>query len=395
MSIIIEGFNSKLLSTMLMIYFALKNLTRRKARTFLAILGITIGVAAVVALVSISEGLEYEASEAIGKIQNIMVWEDDVMDPIFSKISIDYSEKIEKIGGVRVASPEIFAPVWNIDGKTIKMGPQMPSIIGLDPEKTSKRRGGAYSTRLIRGRALTTHDRYSCVLGKIVADNFKKSVGSKIEVEGTSFRVVGIYESGSRTIDNYIAIPLEIAQEMVGFDKDEVSSINVETDDPSNMEKIASIIELRYDELDAHTPEEMTEELEGLLSTVRTASWAVSGIAAIVGGIGIANTMLMSVIERTREIGLLKAIGWGKLDVLKNILIESLTLGFIGGVLGILLGIGTVFSIKITFPALTAIVTPTLAVEAMVFALFLGMIGGLYPAYRASSLNPVDALRIE
>ncbi|MFQ6051684.1 MAG: ABC transporter permease [Candidatus Hydrothermarchaeota archaeon] len=378
-----------------MIYFALKNLTRRKARTFLAILGITIGVAAVIALVSISEGLEHEASEAIGKIQNIMVWEDDVMDPVFSKISIDYAEKIENIKGVRVASPEIFAPVWNIDGKSIKMGPQMPSIIGIDPEKTRKRRGGAYSTRIIRGRTLTTHDKYSCVLGKIVADNFKKSVGSKIEVEGKSFRVVGIYESGSRAIDNYIAIPLEIAQEIVGFDKDEVSSINVETEDPSEMERIASIIELRFDELDAHTPEEMTEELESLMSTVRTASWAVSGIAAIVGGIGIANTMLMSVIERTREIGLLKAMGWSNLDVLKNILIESLVLGFIGGILGITLGIGTVFSIKISFPALTAVVTPSLALKAMVFAVSLGVLGGLYPAYRASRLNPVDALRFE
>ncbi len=373
--------------------FSLKNLFRRKTRTALALLGISVGVAAIVALVSVADGLEATALEAIGELKGVFVQEEDTGSPIFSKISKSYEEKIEALPGVKLASPMVFYLPKNIEDESAGQGFGTLSISGIDPEKFKKT--GSPVTEVNRGRFLTSRDRYKAVIGKQVSDNYKKQVGSSIEIDDRDFKIVGIYETGSVAFDNDIYVPLDIAQELADMEKDEVNAIVVLAQDPTNTDKIAKQIEMRYDDLQAGTQEEFSEMVSGLLGNIRSVTWAVSGIAAIVGGIGIANTMLMSVIERTREIGVLKSIGWSKNDVLKMIMTEAVVLGFIGGLTGITVGFGGVLILRTIFPSINPILTIKLILEVLIFSVSLGVIGGSYPAWSASKMDPIKALRTE
>ncbi|MFQ6051765.1 MAG: ABC transporter permease [Candidatus Hydrothermarchaeota archaeon] len=372
--------------------FSLKNLFRRKTRTGLALLGIAVGVAAIVALVSIADGLEATALEAIGELKGVYVQEENTGSPIFSKISKSYEEKIEAMPGVKLASPMIIYLPKTIEDKPSR-GFTAPSINGIDPEKFKKT--GSPVTEVKRGRFLSSKDRYKAVIGQQISDNYKKQVGGSIEIDDRNFKIVGIYETGSIVFDNDIYVPLDVAQELGGMEKDEVNAIVVLAQDPTNTDKIAKQIEMRYDDLQAGTQEEFSEMISGLAGSIRSVTWAVSGIAAIVGGIGIANTMLMSVIERTREIGVLKSIGWSNNNVLKMIMTEAVLLGFTGGLIGIAIGFGAVFTLRTMLPSLNPVLTMKLVLEVLVFSMSLGILGGFYPAWNASKMNPIEALRTE
>ncbi|RLF93107.1 ABC transporter permease, partial [Thermococci archaeon] len=190
-------------------------------------------------------------------------------------------------------------------------------------------------------------------------------------------------------------IPIDVAREVAEIDPDIIHMVRVKVEKPGTEKEVALRINLIIPDVEATTSSEQTEQISEFLGTIETMTWAISAIAAIVGGIGIMNTMLMSVIERTKEIGVFKAVGWSNNDVLKMILLEGFLLGLFGGFLGIGGGKLSTIAFASFLRGFQANITLALVGEAMVFAVALGVFGGIYPAYKAASIDPIDALRNE
>jgi putative ABC transport system permease protein len=230
------------------------------------------------------------------------------------------------------------------------------------------------------------------VLGAKVADNYDKAVGSQIEFSNMKFRVIGIFETGSLLTDNIIYIPIDAAREITGKSDDVVSMVYVELNDPKDAEDVAKKINFKFDEIEAKTGAGFAEDIGGLLSSVDAFFVIISSIALFVGALGIINTMLMSVMERYREFGILRAVGWTRDNLMRLIFYESFFIGIIGSVVGCVLGYSATMAMG-AMMGLKPAATPGLMATAFILGILLSIIGGLYPAYRASRLDPIEAIR--
>ena len=242
---------------------------------------------------------------------------------------------------------------------------------------------------------LNSNDKYAVLIGKSLADNMHKFIGSSIKVNGQKFRVKGIVSSESELLGNLIIMNIDTAREIGGFPKDKVSSFYVEVIDPAEDRKVAEKINFALgSEVEANTASDFSETFAGVIKNFRLVALAIALISAFVAAIGILNTMLMSVMERYKEIGTLKATGWTNANIMQMILYESTFIGIIGGILGILFGtaISKLVSLQIGMPTF---VSAELLSESFLFALVIGVGAGLYPAWKASRFDPVEALRAE
>ena len=377
-----------------MIRMIVRNLLIRKTRTFLTILGISIGIGMIVSLVSITEGLSAESSKAFGDLERVIVEPDQIL----GKLPAAYADEIEEIPGVSIANPSITVLPSTIEGVSLwdnlGGGGLIPTtIVGYDSEKIVRSPGASIPNSIITGRFLMQSDTYSAVLGKAVAEAYNLRYRSTVDVDGTKLQVIGIYETGMMISDNTIVVPLKIAQNMANMDKNHVSAIYVDVNNSNNINRIAKTIEYRFDDVKVTTPEELQSQFGQIQSTISTATWVIASVAAIVGGIGVINSMAMNVMERRREIGIMKAVGWSRSEVLRTFLLESTIMGFTGGVTGILIGVVGTSAITEFIPALITDITPRLMLQVMVFSTLLGGLGGLYPAWQAASVDPIEALR--
>jgi len=208
--------------------------------------------------------------------------------------------------------------------------------------------------------------------------------------------VVGIYETGVTFEDGGGVITLRDAQNLFG-QSHMVSFFGVWLEDPEQADEIEREVEAHFPEVAVSKASDFAEDV-GDIQVLRASTWGIALMALFVGGLGMTNTMVMSVFERTREIGVLRALGWRKRRVLTMIVRESVTLSLLGGVAGILLGValGLLLSLE---PAMRGWIrmdySPGLFAQALLTALVLGVVGGLYPAWRAARLQPVEALRYE
>jgi putative ABC transport system permease protein len=235
-----------------------------------------------------------------------------------------------------------------------------------------------------------------------------------ISIDGTKFKVVGVLESkgsGMGSSDSAVLIPLEtgysklFGSDAVEDNKRTVSSIIVPITDVEKIDTVTAQIEYLMrrshklsstDESDFNiqNPTDMLESLSSITQTLTIFLGAIAGISLLVGGIGIMNIMLVSVTERTKEIGLRKAVGATRNQILSQFLIETMTLSIFGGIIGILLGVG-IASIFTLSGLITAVITPGSILMAFSFSMAIGVFFGLYPAYRAANLHPMVALRYE
>lgn len=377
-----------------MIKIVLKNISRRKARAILTILGIVIGVGAIVSLVAISEGLDADATEALGKMSGIEIMQEGAVDMPFSILPESMVDEIKKIRGVKLVNPQVMEIISTIDGEDAYER-MFPVAVGAYPDKMLESQSFIIMGKLVRGRELTSNDKYAAVIGEMIADGFYKDIGSKIEVEDVELKVVGIYATGSRFMDNAILVHIDTAREIANMDEKTVRTIHVDAENPEEVDELAERIRLTIGGVTTKTSGQMLSDFASLMSTIKVTAWITAGIAGIVGGIGIMNSMLMNVMERRREIGVLKAVGWTDKDVMLTFLYEAVIIGLVGGVIGVLLGATVVAAINayslLFKPAISAI----LVTEAMSFALVLGIIGGLYPAWKTAKISPIEALRYE
>jgi ABC-type antimicrobial peptide transport system permease subunit len=361
----------------------LKSLWRRKTRTLLTLSGIAVGVATVVALSAFGEGLAGNFEKMFDSAKaDLTVGQKDAIMLIISSVDEEVGDELRQTPGVS-----------QVVGTTVGIVqlPEAPYFIvmGEDP------RGFAIQYyRLIAGGPLA--GRKQILLGKTTADNFKKGVGEVFRINEVSYRVAGIYETGVSMEDGGAVMSLEDAQR--AFQKrGQVSYFSIKLKDPRRADEIKKQIESRWPDLAATRSGESTQQAE-VFNLYRSFGSFLGLFAALVGGLGMMNTMLMSVLERTREIGVLRALGWRRRRIIGLILGEVLALTLSGGLLGVALGIGLT-SLTQLVPAveslLQGVFTPAVFVQAMGIALLLGLIGGAYPAWRAAQFTPLEAMRYE
>ncbi len=377
---------------------AIKNIFQNKTRSALAIIGLSIAIIGLISLVSISAGITQSIEESFEDMTGVVVTEEDTFE-MDSRLDMEMKNEIEAIPGVTVASPVIEGMITTVDGEEPEpiMGPMLRGFIyGIDPNLEMERAGGApFKDNLKRGTYLDSSTGNNILISQTVADEYDKTTGSRIEIDRETFTVVGIFETGATFLDMMYVIPIETARDMTNIDEDETMAFHVGVDDPGITNEVAERIEFRIENVEARSMTEYEEEIGEITAQIQSFFVVISFIAVIVGAIGILNTMLMSVMERTREFGVLKAMGWTKKDIMKLITTESLFLGIIGGIVGTLLGIIATLGLERTALPFPVVITPQLIIIAISLSLILGLLGGAYPAWKAAKLDPVDAIRTE
>jgi len=361
---------------------ALRNVFRQRTRTILTTLAIGVGVGLVVALGGMGEGLVQQLGALGGKNGELTISEAKASDMSLTKVD-------DKVGRWVATLPAVQHVSGALLGFTTMPGMAYFLAFGLDPTGFA-----------IQHYNITEGDRIrtprDMLLGKVAAKNLKKKVGDTVLMSGASFRVVGIYETGTGYEDAASVITLSEAQKL--FKKpNQVSWFFIKLKDLSQAETVKRQVEAKFPEVTVTKSSEYADKTNDM-QTFRSMTAALSFLSILIGGIGIMNAMLMSVFERTREIGTLRALGWRRRRVVGMIVRESLALSFFSGLVGIAFGIGLgrLIELEPTMgPFLKSSYSLTLLAQAMIVALALGAMGALYPAWRAANLSPIEALRYE
>lgn len=383
----------------------IRNLLRRKLRTVLTVGGIVIGVFALTVMGAMSEKLSLLVRGGEDYYSTKVIVMDSQSSVLFggAPLTTDKQPLLEQIDGVSYVSPEITLLLDEETGASFGM----PSMItSYDPATDPYE---AFELNVAEGRFLTSDDRGKAMLGSDLADTMKSQIGQTIQLRGKDFEVVGILEKTLTAPDNTAVVSLRDAQELVYATLPDafkeslpaekiVSSFAVYLDDIEQGEAIAEKINNEVEGVKAYGPSFFSEQIGQSLAIFNLIILSGALIAIIVGGFSIMNTLTFSVIERTREIGIKKAVGARASRILREFLFEAAIIGVIGGIAGIALGALMAWGINESSRdsgLLLFQLTPRLIVAVFVFSIVISVIAGFFPARRASKLNPVDALRYE
>ncbi len=395
---------------------ALDSISHRKMRSFLTMLGIFIGVASVVALIALGQGL----SDSInGEFQKIGV-DKLTVTPGGSAMSAMYASSklterdfaaVKRVNGVETAGymmtqsmlvqhgdKKIFAIVSGISTSADEAGP-VEEFMGIEIEQ---------------GRSLNSNDKYKALVGsRLATENIfghELKLNDVVVINNTEFRVVGVLKKvGNPTVDSAFIIPGDAAKEVMGSSEYsrfvlKLSSGIVPGDLRDDVEKAlrqSRGVTKKNQDFQVSTSEQLLQSFNTIFGVVQAIIIGIAAISLLVGAVGIMNTMYTAVLERTKEIGIMKAVGAKNSEILVLFLIESGLLGLVGGVIGVILGflmgkvaeyianqmLGTSL-LKLYFP-------PELIFGALLFSFVIGALSGMVPARQASHLRPVDALRYE
>ncbi|MEM4598763.1 MAG: FtsX-like permease family protein [Candidatus Diapherotrites archaeon] len=381
-----------------MLKTALMNLQRKKFRTFLSVSMIAVGVLAIILMTALADGLFLEIKNTVSQVQGIIVFERSAYGPLYARTDEKIVYELRRMPGIKRATPVVTAITRGIDGKETPLGSMsMTSTIrlfGTVFEKTGQTVGGV-SGEILKGRNLNPGEKGSVVIGEGISEDYRKFVGNKIKINDRQFVVVGIYRTGSKLFNYGVLMDIDDLRDLIGFPKNKVTQISVELENPEESEKMAKLIKFKLgDNYRVVSSSQFTESLSDVLGNIRLLVMAVASIASLVAAVGILNTMLMSVMERYKEIGILKASGWTKSTIVKMILYESIIIGILGGIFGLTFGVMLSDFMRGKIPV-RLYLSPELAVEAFLFAVAIGLIAGLYPAWKASNFDPIEALRAE
>ncbi len=352
-----------------------KNLLRRPARTFLTAAGVSLGVGLIVALLSITQGVHRTAGDLIhiGRA-DFGVFQSDVSDLTRSFLPESLEQRLHSVRGVdETARVKLYVSEQGL-------------VFGLDPDEFALRRFVLLAGRAPAGRGEA-----------IVGDRSGRRLGQLLPVDRRRFRVVGVFHSGDRFLDNGVVLPLPVVQALARR-PGEVTTIGVTVKLGWRPRAVAAEIERRFPGVTAVTEPGQAVKVDTSSRLIISTGWIVSLLALIVGGIGVTNTMAMSVFERIAEIGLLRAVGWRAWRIAALIVSEALGICLLAGVLGLGLGVAAAEAF-VRHSALGSLVQPGFGAGVWAwgaaFALGVGLIGAIYPTVRAVRLTPIAALRHE
>lgn len=397
---------------------AFKNLRRRGLRSWLTMVGIFISIAIIFVLISLSLGLQsamLEHARTLGTdklfiFPSLAAGVPGLGNPI--KMSLDEVDVVSRISGVKAVS------YMSMESGKIKFSDQTKYffVLGFPLDKDSINvvlESG--NMKIDEGKFISEGDTRKIILGSEfkygkVFDKPVKS-GDTVELNGYPFKVKGILATlGNPEDDKQTYIGIEDMKEVFNT-SDRVDYIIVQVQPGADIEEVSAKIDKKlmdFRDVDEKTkdfsivtPEELLRSIASVLNIITAFLLAVAAISLIVGAVGIANTMYTSVLERYREIGIMKAVGARNSDVLKIFLIESGLLGLVGGTIGIGLGIGLgkiveyVAFVQLHTTLLQSPIPPFLVIGCLVFAFVVGAAAGTFPAWQASQIKPVQALRYE
>lgn len=392
------------------------SLIANKMRSILTMLGIIIGVAAVIALVSIGNGVKQDIQNSISSLGSnlLMVMPGAPRTPgvrpsagSMKSLKVSDYEAISRLDGVKAASPMTNGSYVVIyQNKNWTTSVSGVSYNYLDVNNWSMKSGRFLSEKNVQNRERVA------VVGKTVVKNLfgdEDPVGAEIRVKNIPFRIIGVLNSkGSGAMgndqDDMVIIPYTTAMERVeGVDylrmiyvvgKDENGIDRLQSDIENLLRVRHGIKDTNLDDFNIQNMNSIMETMEETTGTLTLFLGAVAAISLVVGGIGIMNIMLVSVTERTREIGVRKALGATYSVIVTQFLIEAVVISLMGGIIGIILGIGSSKLIGLASGMSTVISIPTI-VMSFAFSMAIGLIFGIYPARKAAKLNPIDALHYE
>ena len=399
---------------------ALESLAANKLRTGLTMLGIIIGVAAVVSMTAIGQGASSSITSAIESMGTNLLYVSRAFGNTNPQpITLSDAEAIMESGG----APSVMAVAPSVSASyTVVYGDESISttVMGVTPDYEMVRNTSVSSGRFISEEDIDDKSTIA-ILGSDVVDELFGSdigvLGQKIRIGNMLYEVVGILESAGGTSigssDNQIIVPLSTALSRLvarSAANDEVDMISVSAVDAESIDsaisEVTSILRSRHnlasdedDDFNVMSTESMTEAASSITGVLTIFLGGIAAISLLVGGIGIMNIMLVSVIERTKEIGLRKAVGAKNKDIMMQFMVESLVIGLVGGILGVLFAWGLTSAINNIAAAtgydLNPVMTLGSILIAVLFSITVGVVFGIYPANRASKLEPVEALRTE
>jgi len=404
---------------------ALRSLAANKLRSALTMLGIIIGVAAVIALMGVGRGAQHAIDSQIKSLGTNLLFvspgavsSEGVRQAQGTAQTLTYEDAIALSDQQNVPAVSAVAPEVRGSGQAVYQGNNVNTqIVGVTPEYGPVRNYNVQSGEFINQSNVNSRSLVA-VLGANVANtlfNGEDPVGQSIRINNVTFRVIGLLEakggSGFGNQDDQVLVPLTTAQSRLQRSRsgagNVVSQISVQVADANQMDlaiqQISEVLRVRHhvryeDDFTIRSQQDMLASANQITGVLTLFLGGVAGISLLVGGIGIMNIMLVSVTERTREIGIRKAIGATRSNVLAQFLTEATILSVLGGLIGIAVGAGIARLIA-GFPMGSVTLKPVVALDsillATLFSLMVGLFFGIYPAFRAARLNPIDALRYE
>ena len=356
----------------------------------LSIIGIAIGIATIVALGLITAGMESSVQTTFNEGgAEITVTNETNIGGSSGLLNVSMIDEIRNMANVSDVAGELQV----IEIVNTSLPSQSPlarmTVYSLDSSKLN-----LIGIKNVNG-SVYEENSTQAIVGEYYCERNNISIGDNLTIYGNDFEVVGIYETGAMYRDNSVYVSLDELQNIT--DTYDVSSILVKTTENANDTVISDNIEKKYENISTLTSEELSSMLDNVIGILDSASLAISGLAIIVGAIGVINTMIMAVYERTKEIGVLKSIGWKSKKILIMILGETLVLTILSGIIGSLFGI-LIAELGVKFfgtNGFSLVYTPQTFILAFGITIIVGIIGGVYPAYKASKLAPTEALRYE
>ena len=397
--------------------FSIKSLRNRRLRSWLTMIGIIIGITAVVSLISMGQGLKAAIGLQFGNLgtDKLAVQASGGFGPpgtgVVKPLTKDNLEKIKKVSGVKIAAGRLIKP-----GKIEHDDHASFTYVASMPDREARKLiQDAQNLKAESGRLLKDGDKGKVMMGsnlgkKDAGLGKQVVVGSKITIEGKEFEVVGILKKlGSFILDNVVFMNEDDLRDAMAVPKEDYSVIVIQVQQNADVAAVQKKVEkvmrnerkVKEGEEDftVQTPQALLSQVTSILFGVQLFVYIIAGISIIVGGIGIMNTMFTSVLERTKEIGIMKSIGARNSSVFSLFFIESGMIGSVGGIIGavfgILMALGLAYIGKSILGSdlIRAEISPWLVAGSILGSFALGSLFGILPAIKAAKLNPVDALR--
>lgn len=403
--------------------FAWRNLFSRPIRSGLALIGLSIPVFGVVGLMSLSNGLRGLVGDTVKQVQGVMLLRTNTPSPVFSDIDPKLSDEIRKLPGVKNVASEFWRVAPPVDNTSMVLRSlasgstekrlsnflDSPVVLGMNISEHNRLDSAVYQRALIKppsigGRFLEESDRGQnrVVLSKKFSiqypnlDGSPKRPGEKIKIGTEDFEIVGLYETKSLLLDVVLVMDIVTARRLLKAPMDATSALYVEMNSAGENERFSKTVEDRWSEIDSRGMNEIEASFGDIMGQIDVLLLMAVGLAFGVGAIGIVNTMIMSIMERVPEIGVLRTNGWSSRQILSLITLESLYLGTVSGIFGCSLAIiGCWVANFYLKDGIRLIPTPTILIEGLVLSILTGMLAGMYPAWRASRWSPMEAIRYD